>query len=274
MNSETVFDATHQVLLCRDPTEKCSLLWALQSDWRAGRLTVTGIDIPVMNVHAVGRPDKPELLRPRAVPRRSLGTPQGRLALLHALTHIEFNAINLAVDAAHRFHGMPKDYYTDWIGVAADEARHFTLLNDYLTTHDCRYGDYPAHDGLWDMAVKTAHDVLARMALVPRVLEARGLDVTPAMIEAFAKADDARAAEIMTVIYNDEIGHVAVGSRWFEYLCQQRGLEKRQTFRDLVQKHFQGRLRGPFNNEARLLAGFDAEELERLEGLGAGTHSR
>jgi uncharacterized ferritin-like protein (DUF455 family) len=267
----TVFDVAHRALLSADPKEKCALILELEADWHARRLSIVATDTAVMDVRHVGRPDRPELLRPGAMPKRSFVTPQGRLALLHALAHIEFNAINLAADAVHRFHGMPAEYYADWIRVAADEARHFGLLAEYLAGHGCRYGDFPAHDGLWDMALRTAHDVVARMALVPRVLEARGLDVTPTMIKTFAKVGDVKAAEILTIIYRDEISHVAAGSRWFNYLCAQRGLEKRETFREMVQKHFTGRLRGPFNEEARLLAGFDAEELERLEGLGAGT---
>jgi uncharacterized ferritin-like protein (DUF455 family) len=183
---------------------------------------------------------------------------------MHAIAHIEFNAINLAADAAHRLRDMPPGYYGDWIGDAADEARHYTCLQEYLRTQDCGYGDYPAHGGLWEMAERTAHDVLARMALVPRVLEARGLDVTPAMIERLQAAGDREAAGILQIIYREEIGHVAAGSRWFRYLCAQRDLEPRSTFRELVRTHFTGELRGPFNMEARILAGFEADELEGL----------
>jgi uncharacterized ferritin-like protein (DUF455 family) len=260
---ESGFRFAHQVLSATDPGNKCRLAFELSRRWNAGELDFTA-SAPVMDVTAVGRPDKPALTRPRAVARRSLHTTEGRKAFMHAIAHIEFNAINLACDAVHRFHGMPRDYYGDWIKVTADEARHFGLLQEYLHQLGCRYGDFPAHGGLWDMAERTAHDVLARMALVPRVLEARGLDVTPAMIERLQATGDNSGADILGVIYREEIEHVAAGSRWFRYLCAQRGLEPRSAFRELVEKHFTGELRGPFNMEARIMAGFDAEELEGL----------
>jgi uncharacterized ferritin-like protein (DUF455 family) len=260
---ESGFRLAHQVLLATEPGTKCRLAFELSRLWNAGELEFT-TPASVMDVAAVGRPDRPELTRPRGVARRSLHTAEGRKAFMHAIAHIEFNAINLACDAVHRFHSMPRDYYGDWIKVVADEARHFGLLQDYLHKLDCRYGDFPAHGGLWDMAERTAHDVLARMALVPRVLEARGLDVTPAMIQRLQASGDKEGADILGVIYREEIEHVAAGSRWFRYLCAQRGLEPRSTFRELVEKHFTGELRGPFNLPARLAAGFDAEELEGL----------
>ncbi|MCL4132598.1 UNVERIFIED_CONTAM: hypothetical protein GTU68_039852 [Idotea baltica] len=184
---------------------------------------------------------------------------------MHAIAHIEFNAINLALDAAYRFRQQPLEYYQDWISVAADEARHFNLIRDYLKTNGTDYGDYPAHNGLWEMAVQTDHDVVARMALVPRVLEARGLDVTPAMVDRLQKTDDQAAVTILEVIYQDEIGHVKIGSNWFNYQCEQRGLEPRQTFKKMVEQHFHGDLKGPFNIAARLQAGFDEIELAALE---------
>ncbi|HEX5057686.1 MAG TPA: ferritin-like domain-containing protein [Gammaproteobacteria bacterium] len=262
-----VFEHAHRVLRATEPQEKCRLAFELSKDWETGILVYETNSLEsVMNITAAGRPERPVLTRPRGVARRSLHTSEGRKAFMHAIAHIEFNAINLACDAVHRFRGMPRDYYGDWIGVAADEARHFTLLQDYLHKLGCRYGDFPAHGGLWDMAERTAHDVLARMALVPRVLEARGLDVTPAMIERLQAACDIEGAEILRIIYQEEIRHVAAGSRWFRYLCAQRGLEPRATFRELVERHFTGELRGPFNMEARIMAGFDAEELEGFAG--------
>lgn len=261
----SVFEFSHQVLLAKDPQEKCRLVFELQKGWEADMFACATHDRePVMDVMAVGRPDKPVLTRPRGVARRSLHTPEGRKAFMHAIAHIEFNAINLACDAVHRFRDMPREYYGDWIKVAADEARHFGMLEAYLHKLGCRYGDFPAHGGLWDMAERTAHDVLARMALVPRVLEARGLDVTPAMIERLKVAGDIEAAEILKIIYREEIEHVAAGSRWFRYLCEQRKLELRDTFRELVEKHFTGELKGPFNMEARIMAGFDEKELEQF----------
>jgi uncharacterized ferritin-like protein (DUF455 family) len=262
---DSLFEFAHKVLLTTNVQEKCDLSFKLSRDWESGQFGIVpdGLE-PVMDVAAVGRPEKPVLTRPRAVARRTLHTVEGRKAFMHAIAHIEFNAINLACDAAYRFRGMPPEYYSDWIKVAADEARHFSLLQDYLHKLDCRYGDFPAHGGLWDMAERTAHDVLARMALVPRVLEARGLDVTPAMIKRLQAAGDNEGADILQIIYREEIEHVAAGSRWFRYLCAQRGLEPRATFLELVEKHFIGELKGPFNIEARMEAGFDAEELERL----------
>ena len=228
--------------------------------------------MPPDSLHAIsiaeaGLPDQIELVPPRQLKKRSIQQQHGRNVLMHAIAHIEFNAINLALDAAYRFDNQPEEYYSDWIGVAADEARHFLLIQGYLNRHDCGYGDYPAHNGLWDMAVRTQHDVVARMALVPRVLEARGLDVTPKIIERLLQVEDHDAAEILETIYNDEIEHVKVGSKWFTYLCKQKNLEPRKTFLEMIKLHLHGELRGPFNFEARLLAGFDNQELDYLRNL-------
>ena len=190
---------------------------------------------------------------------------QGRIALLHAVAHIEFNAINLALDAALRFAGMPGDYYRDWLSVAFDEARHFRLLETRLHEMGAAYGDLPAHNGLWEMAEQTAHDPLVRMALVPRVLEARGLDVTPGMIEKLRNAGDHASVACLEIILEEEVRHVAIGSRWFRYLCEQRGLAPEATFRSLLREYYAGGLRGPFNHQARLDAGFTESELEDLE---------
>lgn len=212
-----------------------------------------------------GRPDRPRLVLPASLPRRGLGHVTGRVALLHAVAHIEFNAINLALDAAARFAGMPDDYYRDWLSVAVDEARHFRLLEARLHALGSGYGELPAHNGLWEMAGKTAHDPLVRMALVPRVLEARGLDVTPGMIEKLQGAGDRESADCLEIILAEEVRHVAIGSRWFRYLCAQRDLEPEATFHSLLREYFAGRLRGPFNQKARLAAGFTKSELEELE---------
>jgi uncharacterized ferritin-like protein (DUF455 family) len=207
------------------------------------------------------------MVPPSRLPRRSLGSVEGRQALIHAIAHIEFNAINLGLDAALRFTGMPDDFYRDWLQVAADEARHFSMLNARLGQLGIGYGDLPAHDGLWDMAEKTAHDVLIRMALVPRVLEARGLDVTPGMIERLAAVGDDETVALLKIILEEEEEHVAIGSRWFRSLCAQRDLEPEETFRRLLDEYFSGPLRGPFNLAARRRAGFSAEEIERLAAL-------
>ncbi len=212
-----------------------------------------------------GYPHLLELVPPRDLKRRGISTQQGRNILMHAIAHIEFNAINLALDAAYRFREQPEAYYKDWLSVADDEARHFSMIRKYLNDHGCEYGDLPAHNGLWDMAVKTQDDIVARMALVPRVLEARGLDVTPGMIQRLERVGDQTAVDILKVIYEDEIGHVDIGSRWFFHHCRIRGLEPRTTFLELIEKHMHGELRGPFNVSARLMAGFDQMEMRELE---------
>jgi uncharacterized ferritin-like protein (DUF455 family) len=194
-----------------------------------------------------------------------LATEQGRQVLLHSFAHIEFNAINLALDAVYRFRQMPEAYVTDWLQVAAEEARHFSLIDQYLQELGSGYGAYDAHNGLWDMVCKTRHDVLHRMALVPRVMEARGLDVTPSMMEKFSQIGDQRSVAILQLIYQEEIGHVAIGNRWYHYCCDQRGMDSKTTFRQLVADYFPARLRGPFNWPARLAAGFDEDELAELE---------
>jgi uncharacterized ferritin-like protein (DUF455 family) len=187
--------------------------------------------------------------------------------LVHAVAHIEFNAINLAWDAVYRFRGMPLEYYRDWICVAVDEARHFHLLDARLREFGHRYGDFDAHDGLWKMAVKTSGSCLERMALVPRVLEARGLDVTPAMIRRLRTAGDDVSAEILELILREEVAHVASGSRWFDWCCAQAGLDHAATFLDLVGRYAAGAIKRPLNTDARRAAGFSADELERLEAL-------
>lgn len=258
-------DRAAEVLMIAEPLAKCEAIEKLYAQWLAGEIV---LDSATVNEGQLllepGRPARPVLVMPRDLPKRSLHTEEGRLAFMHAVAHIEFNAINLACDAVYRFRRMPVEYYGDWLSVAADEARHFMLLSAYLSEHDCAYGDYPAHGGLWDMALKTRHDVLVRMALVPRVLEARGLDVTPAMIQKLQAAGDNAAAEILGVIYREEIQHVEAGSRWFRYLCEQRGLDPQQTFFELVEEYLAGEVRGPFNTEAREQAGFTQAELKQL----------
>jgi uncharacterized ferritin-like protein (DUF455 family) len=204
------------------------------------------------------RPARPELKAPREMPRRRIGREaSGRIALYHALAHIELNAVDLAWDLVARFtaEALPRAFYDDWVGVAADEARHFELLSERLDALGAAYGDLPAHDGLWEAAEETAHDPLARLAVVPLVLEARGLDVTPGLIEKLEAAGDAAGAAALTVIYEEEIGHVAAGKRWFDFLCAKRGLEPGPTWRTLIRNHFRGALKPPFNAEARRAAG-------------------
>lgn len=211
-----------------------------------------------------GRPARPRLVRPGQVPPRDAATPAGHAALLHAVAHIEFNAINLALDAVWRFTDMPNRYYLDWAQVAVEEAMHFALLRARLQSVGHDYGDFDGHDGLWEMARKTASDVLARMALVPRMLEARGLDASPQVRAKFVRIGDTASAAVIDRILHDEIGHVAVGNRWFRHLCSERGLDPITAFDDLVRQHAAPRLRGPFNLEARRAAGFEEAELARL----------
>ncbi len=211
-----------------------------------------------------GRPERPTLVLPSALKTRAVGTLEGRACLIHALTHIEANAINLALDIIWRFDTMPEAFYRDWWQVAQEEALHFELLAAHLRTLGHDYGDFPAHDGLWDMASKTRHDLLARLALVPRTLEARGLDATPAIRNKLVSVGDQAAARILDIILRDEIGHVAIGNRWFRQLCAQRGLEPVTTYAMLAQQYAAPVLKGPFNLSARRAAGFEEAELDAL----------
>jgi uncharacterized ferritin-like protein (DUF455 family) len=200
------------------------------------------------------------------VPARSPFTPDGRAALLHAICHIEFNAINLALDAVWRFPGMPADFYADWLRVASEEAEHFTLLREHLQSMGSDYGDFAAHNGLWAMCQRTSEDILARMALVPRTLEARGLDATPPIQAKLTRAGDHRAVEILDIILRDEVGHVAIGNRWYHHLCAQRGLDPVPVYADLIKRYDAPRIRPPYNVEARKRAGFTDLEMRYLLG--------
>jgi uncharacterized ferritin-like protein (DUF455 family) len=236
----------------------------LSAQYRSGQLALDA-KAALSATHAIpGRPSRPELVPPLAVRHRSMRTVEGRAALIHALAHIEFNAINLALDAVWRFADLPPAYYEDWLQVAAEEALHFSLLSAHLLTLGHRYGDFPAHNSLWDMAEKTCGDVLARIALVPRTLEARGLDASPPVRAKLAQAGDQAAAEILDIILRDEIGHVATGNRWFGWLCRQRGLEPLSAYADLALRYKAPPLRGPFNIAARRAAGFSDSELAAL----------
>ena len=220
---------------------------------------------PIAVMPLPGRPARPRLVEPKAVPQRSLASIEGRAGLIHAVAHIEFNAINLALDAIWRFDGFPDAYYREWLSVAKEEAYHFRLLRDHLSTLGFAYGDFPAHNGLWEMAERTAGDALARMALVPRTLEARGLDASPPLRGKLLKAGDAKAAGILDIILRDEIGHVRIGNHWFRYLCQRRGLDPVRIWRELAGHYQAPRLRGPFNLDARRAAGFEEIELIELQ---------
>jgi len=259
-----LFARARACLESADPARKVAATADVAAEFAAGNLRTDGATQAPLPIGAPGRPARPLLVPPRQLPHRGLGSPEGRVALVHAVAHIEFNAINLAWDAVYRFRGMPREYYADWISVAADEARHFSLLQARLAELGHGYGDFDAHDGLWEMAVKTADSCLARMALVPRVLEARGLDVTPGMIERLLAVGDLATVAILELILREEVAHVAAGSRWFVWCCARAGLDPEITFNDLVGQHARGAVKGPFNTAARLAAGFSAEELARL----------
>lgn len=236
----------------------------LSEVWNARFVDLVADVVLIPNQVIPGQPQRPELVPPMQVKKRAMNTSEGRAILIHALAHIEFNAINLALDAIWRFAGMPREYYEDWLKVAAEEAYHFSLLNAHLESLGYAYGDFPAHNSLWEMAARTQDDILARIALVPRTMEARGLDATPALRARLAQAGDIKAAEILDIILRDEIGHVAIGNRWFNYLCDQRGLEAIATYDRLAKEYRAPVLRGPFNMEARRAAGFTEKELSLL----------
>lgn len=255
-------------LQCRNPDQKVLL---------AGELSAQSASLLIANENwheqlettqtLPGQPEKPALMQHLDVPQRSIFTPQGLAGLVHSVCHIEFNAINLALDAVWRFPSMPPAYYADWLGVAAEEAHHFTLLRTQLQSMGYDYGDFPAHTGLWDMVERTKSDIVARMALVPRTLEARGLDATPPMQAKLRKVgtpDAIKVIGILDIILHDEVGHVAIGNHWYRWLCARDGLDPVSHFRVLCERHAAPRVRAPINEEARRLAGFTDAELTEL----------
>jgi uncharacterized ferritin-like protein (DUF455 family) len=261
--------AALQVLRLTDPAHKATQARALfeRPDVASVNTTASTIDVNAAIPEPPGLPGRPALPRlvpPKDVPTRSPFTLEGRAALLHAITHIEFNAINLALDAVWRFAGMPTAYYVDWLRVASEEALHFTLMRAHLQSLGFDYGEFPSHDGLWLMVQRTAHDITARMALVPRTLEARGLDASPPIQAKLRKAGDQRAVEILDLILRDEVGHVAIGNRWYRWLCARDGLDPVAAYPALAERYDAPRLRPPFNLEARRAAGFTQEELDQI----------
>lgn len=265
---DSLFDSAKRCLMAYEIEEKLLLTRQTAQAWQAGALLLRSSNNPEP-ITQPGRPVRPELVMPGEVPKRRFNTRAGLVALIHAVTHIEFNAINLAWDAVYRFRDLPQQFYSDWIQVAVEEAYHFQLLRGRLDELGSDYGDFPAHNGLWDMAVRTAFDPLVRMALVPRVLEARGLDVTPGMIKRLRQAGDDQTVGILEIILRDEIGHVAIGSRWFKYLCCQRDLDPERIFSELITQYSSGQIAGPFHREARQQAGFSPAELRLLESMSA-----
>ena len=258
--------ALDALCICQ-PQDKVAAVQTLWTKQHQLPLTPSEVLTPA---HALpGRPEKPRLLPPKDVPTRTPFTPEGLAALIHAVCHIEFNAINLGLDAVWRFSHMPETFYQDWLRVAQEEAYHFSILHELLNELGYQYGDFDAHDGLWHMCQKTADDVLARMALVPRTLEARGLDATPLIQSKLRKAatpGSLKAVELLDIILRDEVGHVAIGNHWYRWLCEQRGLDPLSLYGELVQRYEAPKLRPPFNEEARKRAGFTETELNYLLG--------
>jgi uncharacterized ferritin-like protein (DUF455 family) len=259
-----------QVLCITDPELKVTQARDL-GDRAASVSIAQRAPTPATQAQLPGRPARPELIDPSQVPRRSPFKPEGLAALLHAIAHIEFNAINLALDAAWRFDSMPPAFYRDWVNVASEEACHFSLVREHLSSLGHGYGDFPAHDNLWAMCDKTREDIVARMALVPRTLEARGLDATPLIQQKLRRVNTPaarRAVDILDVILRDEIGHVAIGNRWYRWLCEREGLHPVAHYRVLARRYEAPRLHPPFNHQARKEAGFSDEELASM-GAGA-----
>ncbi|WP_159016356.1 ferritin-like domain-containing protein [Cognatiluteimonas profundi] len=263
----SLYDAARGCLDAATPEDKVSRTETAALALASGQLAIPESAPAPDAVRMPGRPLAPRLIHARDLPKRGLGSTHGRAAFIHSIAHIELNAIDLAWDAVYRFRGLPAAYYADWVAVASDEARHFMMLRDRLRELGHDYGDFDAHNGLWEMAEKTAHDGLARMALVPRVLEARGLDVTPGMIAKLQALGDDATVAILETILREEIAHVAAGSRWFRWYCERAGVDPRARFRELLVEYAHGSLRGPFNRDARLAAGFDVDEIAYLEQL-------
>ncbi len=264
MSNPSLFSKAEACLQACLPTEKVSLSYIIADAWQQQQLSLDKIT-PILTFEDPGRPEKPELVPPRELNRRKITSQLGHAALIHSICHIEFNAINLAWDAVYRFQDMPEAFYSDWIKVAREEAYHFELLNEHLSSLGYSYGDFTAHNGLWESALVTAYDPMVRMALVPRVLEARGLDVTPGIVTKLENIGDNKAVEILAIIHRDEIGHVEIGTRWFRYLCDERELNSEEVFKELINKYMKGTLRGPFDHAVRKRAGFTEEELLFLE---------
>ncbi len=246
------------VLRCGNGREKTAMSRAFAAQWQAARAAGETPEIGHADppLHP-SRPAAPELLNPRDVPRRRPGTPEGRIALLHAVAHIELNAVDLHWDIIARFTDtkLPMGFYDDWVKAADEESKHFNLMCDCLEAHGSHYGAMPAHAGMWRGAEDTAQDLMGRLAVVPMVLEARGLDVTPGMIALFERVKDDQTVEALKVIYGEEVGHVAYGSKWFHFLCGRHNLDPKETFHSLVRKYFHSTLKPPFNEEKRAEAG-------------------
>ena len=257
--------AALKILATPDASDKVSQVFCLFDDyWQQSVSIDTAAILDDHGLILPGRPTRPDLIPPLQVPKRKMDSIEGRASLLHSLAHIEFNAINLALDAIWRFQEMPEQYYVDWLRVAKEEAYHFTLVNNYIQSFGFAYGDFSAHNGLWEMVERTKDAVIARMALVPRTMEARGLDAVPLIRDRFQQIREIGAVDILDIILRDEIGHVAIGNYWFNYLCERDHLSPIATYRVLAEKYRAPKLKRPFNFEARKQAGFSDEELSQL----------
>ena len=246
-----------------DPNLKAQATLALDLS-----LPVGAHDILSAPAAGPGRAARPVLVPHTQLKAKSMATPEGRAMLVHSIAHIELNAIDLALDVVWRFDSMPEDFYRDWVRIAKEEAKHFLLIQKHIVSMGFDYGCFPAHNSLWDMAERTKGDLLARIGLVPRTMEARGLDASPGVKNKLVSAGDLAAGRIMDIILEEEIGHVAAGNRWYRHVCQERGLDPIATYRELIQQYDAPKLKSPYNLEARRMAGFDDEELQYLAANG------
>ncbi len=270
---KNLYQEAKNCFLSADPDEKLALSLAIAGDWDAGLLEwqegdSLAYDAP-LQLNQPGHLQKPELVEVSKLKNRGFKSIQQRASLIHALAHIELTAVNLSWDSIYRYRGLPRDYYADWVQTAREETQHFYMLRQSLRDMGYDYGDFPAHNELWQMAVNTADDLMARMAIVHRVLEARALDVVPFSVEKFRTIGDAKTADALIIIANDEIGHVNSGSRWFRYRCEQEQVDADKMFFTLLKKYLNSTPRGPFNREARMKAGFSHFEMQELERLDA-----
>jgi len=264
-SNSNIFEFAEACLYRTDIDEKLALTHQAKQLLEEGKLSFDS-NQPVLPIELVEFPGKPELLAPRDMPKRKLNSVQGLSAFFHAIAHIEFIAIYLAWDLLYRFRDLPQQFYRDWLRIADEEAQHFALIRKHLQAMNTDYGDFPAHSGLWDHAQDTANDLVARLALVPRCMEARGLDVTPAMIEKFKLQGDEASVSLLTRILTDEVGHVERGSYWFQHVCQRQGIESESKYQQTLIEYYKGKKpKGPFNREMRIIAGFSNAELDWLE---------
>jgi uncharacterized ferritin-like protein (DUF455 family) len=263
---ENLFAIAHQCLIESNLDKKILNSSNAAKKILDGRINYDSINIDLNSIKP-GRPVKPALISPKDVPRRNIQSIEGRAAMIHSFAHIEFNAINLAWDLICRFQNMPEDFYTDWVTVAGEETKHFRLLRDNLNRIGFEYGDFPAHDGLWTIAEQTQHDILLRLAVVPRIMEARGLDVTPNLIERFRQINDNKTVSMLELILEEEIGHVSYGTKWFHYMCEHKNQDPDKKFKQIIDEFIPSNKTKKINHEARLMAGFSQSELDYLAAI-------